>query len=520
MVGAWAGCRCRPAPEPAPAPSARPAAPSLRLVLVSGIAGAIEPCGCVKDMLGGVDHAAAFLKRESGKPSLVLGAGPMLFMDPVPPAERRTQDVWKAEALVQGMREMGLRAWAPGANDFGVGSAELARMVGSEPALLAANLSQNPAVTRPTAIFTVGGLRVGVAGLSRPASDGRLPEGVTTRDEQSELRSSAAELKKQGASVRVALAAMPRGEALRLAELVPDFHVMLIGKSSDAGESNDPITPPVTVGRTLVVEAPNHLQAFYVVDLFVQDGRFEFENADAQNERRADLERRILELEHRLALARSNQAVSKADIAARERDLAALKKQKESEPKATDAPTTSYYRTSLVEVREAHGSDDAVQKRLSDYYRRVNEHNKTAFQDRRPPPLAAGQSGYVGVEQCVNCHQEEYAFWSKTRHAKAYSTLSNQHKEFNLDCVGCHVTGYEKPGGSTVTHVDAFKNVQCEVCHGPGSKHLENPADANLIIGRPDRGLCAPQCHHPPHVKPGWDVNAALPHILGPGHGR
>ena len=45
------------------------------------------------------------------------------------------------------------------------------------------------------------------------------------------------------------------------------------------------------------------------------------------------------------------------------------------------------------------------------------------------------------------------------------ATLTTQFKEFNLDCVGCHVTGYGRPGGSTVTHVEKLKDVQCEACH-------------------------------------------------------
>ena len=67
-------------------------------------------------------------------------------------------------------------------------------------------------------------------------------------------------------------------EALRMVELVRDFHLALIGKSIDQGESNDPVTPPTTVGKTLVIEAQNHLQSFYVVDFFVKNQSFEFEN--------------------------------------------------------------------------------------------------------------------------------------------------------------------------------------------------------------------------------------------------
>src|SRR5262249_4769054 len=132
----------------------------------------------------------------------------------------------------------------------------------------------------------------------------------------------------------------------------------------------------------------------------------------------------------------------------------------------------------------------------------------------------AGASTFVGIERCSTCHVEERAFWQTTRHANAYATLSTQHKEFNLDCVGCHVTGYEKPGGSSVTHVDQLKDVQCEACHGPGSRHADSPSEPGLIARKPDLGLCAANCHHVPHVNADWRADVAVNSILGKGHGR
>ena len=107
--------------------------------------------------------------------------------------------------------------------------------------------------------------------------------------------------------------------------------------------------------------------------------------------------------------------------------------------------------------------------------------------------------------------------WDKTRHARAYDTLVTGFKEFNLDCVSCHVTGYDRPGGSTVTHVEKLQGVQCEVCHGPSSKHVANAKTVLPPVPRPNTDLCE-GCHHPPHVHQ-FDGAAKLPGILGPGHG-
>ncbi len=83
--------------------------------------------------------------------------------------------------------------------------------------------------------------------------------------------------------------------------------------------------------------------------------------------------------------------------------------------------------------------------------------------------------------------------------------------------MACHVTGYEKPGGSTVTHVDKLKDVECEVCHGPGSRHVQNPTDRSRIVVHPEGSVCV-SCHHPPHVE-GFDPAVKMKEILGPGHG-
>ena len=468
-------------------------------------------------MLGGVDHAGAYLRSAGDVPLLVLGAGPMLFMDPKSTPERASQDRWKAEAMVASLRELGLRAWAPGLNDYALGAKELEALTTGGPALLGANLRGASGGAQRSAVYTAGSVRVGVAGISRPQRGATLPDALRIGDPLTELRAAAKELDSQGAALKVALLALPRGEGLRLVEAVPDFHVALLGKPFDQGESNDPVTPPTTIGKTLVIEAPNHLQALYVVDFVIDEGRFEFVDGAGESGERIATETRIRELEERIASAERGSA-AKADIEARRADLARAKARLRELEIAAKPPEQSYYRTRVVEVREKLGSDDKVKARLDEYYKRVNEHNRVEFKDRKAPPVPEGGSGYAGVEQCVSCHQQEYAFWSTTRHARAYQTLAVQNKQFNLDCVGCHVTGYEEPGGSSVVH--AFENVQCETCHGPGSRHIQNPADLSLIRGQPDRGLCGPKCHHVPHVKPDWSVSDAWAHILGPGHGR
>ncbi|HEX6274307.1 MAG TPA: multiheme c-type cytochrome [Polyangiaceae bacterium] len=509
-----AGCRCSRTPPPTSAPSP---APSVRLYLLSTGAGALEPCGCVKDMLGGVDHFAALVANESASSPrrLVLGAGPMLFSDPVVDAKRKAQDAWKAQAFYDVLHGTGLAAWTPGANDFALGKDFIEKLPGSADVLVAANLEG--VGVKPARVIELGGERVGVAGVTVPRFPAPDASGVAVGDAAAGLERAGKWLGEQGARIRVALVAMPRGDALRLAENVKGFHLVLVGKPAEQGETNDPPTPPVLVGETLVVEAPNHLQAVAAVDFFVKDGRYSFADGSgiADEERRQSLRLRIDDLKARLDKARG----ASSDLAARRRDLERAKSELAELSKPRPSPAGSFFRYRYVEIREQLGSEPRAAARLAEYYRQVNEHNREAFKDALPPPVPPGRSGYVGVDACTSCHAEERTFWNGTSHAKAYPTLANQNKQFNLECIGCHVTGYEAPGGSTVAHVDKLENVQCEVCHGPGSRHAEKPEERGLIVVKPEKSLCASQCHHPPHVKPSWSVDDAWPHVIGKGHG-
>lgn len=483
---------------------------------MSSVAGALEPCGCVKDMQGGADHAAAYITAQSSAvpSSLVVGAGPMLFMNARPDAARDTQASFKAEALADAFKAVRLSAWAPGANDFLLGEPSLGKLVQRSGAtLLGANLQGAP--TERSKVIEVSGIKVGILGLSRPVVAGQAPAGVVASDPAAAAKAGLAELKSAGAELDVLLAAMPRGEALRLIEAQPGFEVAVVGKPFDEGETNDPPQSPMLIGKTLVVETPNHLQALGVVDLYVRGQSFEFADGSGleATERKLEIGRRLREIKARL-----DQGGSKADLAALEADKRALETELAKLPEAKPPTQGSFFRFQSIEVTEKLGSDSAVSKHIAEYYHRVNDHNKEAFKDLKPPAPGPGEASYVGIDACSKCHEAERAVWNSTQHSLAYATLSKQNKEFNLDCVSCHVTGYSKPGGSTVTHVEGLTNVQCEVCHGPGSKHAAEPK-AKGLMKMPDQAFCASECHHPPHVHPGWSAAAAWPKIIAPGHG-
>ncbi len=493
-------------------------------------------------MLGGLDHAAAIIRaQESHAPhSLLLASGPLFFVDPTVPQNETVaetgQTLWKAQSIAESFKEMGLRAWAPGNNDWAMGAKEFRALTATSGAVpLGANLVGDG--LKSLVVEIEGKTRVGIAGISVPERDGKLPEGLaekpnspdfkesgneTEKAAEQALRSALATLRQQQAQVRVALIAAPRRLAMRLAEKVPGFHVVVVGSAVSRGDVNHAAAPPALVGDTLVVAAPNHLQGFAIVDFFVRDDGDVFVDGSGI-QRRAMLEtqrRRVAELEKRIVQwEKPGSAVKSSDLAARKKDLVALKSDIRRLNEKPPPPTGSFFRYRVENVTESAGVDEAIKKQLDAFYQRVNEHNRVAFANRLPPKAAAGEATYVGGADCTECHERQVEFWKKTEHARAYSTLVTGHKEFNLDCVSCHVTGYEEPGGSTVTHVQGLENVQCEVCHGPGSKHVAKSEAKDLIQKSRSRSFCAKRCHSPPHVADDWDVNKAWPKIVGPGHG-
>src|SRR6516162_9309748 len=84
-AGGVAACQgCHGSPPPAGADHAAASKPTVRLYVTSTVAGALEPCGCTKDQLGGVDHLAAYVAGQAAvaPDHFLLGAGPLLFLDP------------------------------------------------------------------------------------------------------------------------------------------------------------------------------------------------------------------------------------------------------------------------------------------------------------------------------------------------------------------------------------------------------------------------------------------------------
>lgn len=108
---------------------------------------------------------------------------------------------------------------------------------------------------------------------------------------------------------------------------------------------------------------------------------------------------------------------------------------------------------------------------------------------------------YVGDQTCGQCHRDTHQEWSNTAHANAWETLQNSGHPAPY-CNRCHSVGYEgEPGngGYDESPLSKFVNVQCENCHGPGSKHIGGPQTNAMQISYAAEtcGSCHEGEHHP-----------------------
>ena len=136
--------------------------------------------------------------------------------------------------------------------------------------------------------------------------------------------------------------------------------------------------------------------------------------------------------------------------------------------------------------------------------------NATAAAARNPNPLlVGGESPYVGVETCAGCHEKENEVWVKSRHGHAMATLEKKNQQFDNECVGCHVVGFQKGGFQSLYTTPQFANVQCEECHGPGREHASNPGKGYGFMATP---VGCMQCHKEPN-DPHFDFAVYWPKI-------
>jgi hypothetical protein len=492
-----AGCSRKKESPAAEAPAradvaTRADAPGAVLFFSADTRGYLGPCGCSENMRGGIARAAfqVLEARKGPLPVLYVDGGDSLFGEPRLEPAQVPQEERKARALAEAMKLMGLSVRAVGelddarGGDFrrGLGLPEL------EP----------------------GGVKVLPAGARKV--------GVVSASNEAGLKQASTRARAEGAHFVVALfhGTVEQAQAVATPESGVELVLATHTASEFDGEENRPVRAAVPV-----VGLQSKGRSLLRVDLAYgsKPGRFTpLKTAEDSEREAASIDRRLQLLDKEINLPGILPERKRLQQQKRE-ELVARRQALLSAPVAAagDADSFSLRFVPLESTLPSHPEAVAVVNAYDADVGKMNlEWARTHGQDCPAPEK--GKAAFVGSAACEDCHAEAFPLWKSSKHHEAWETLEKAGKQFHLNCTGCHVTGWEQPGGvCRLDKVAGREDVGCESCHGPGSLHVEAPSADNLTA-RPGQDVCV-TCHNREN-SPHFDFATYLPKVLGPGHGQ
>ncbi len=508
-----------------------PRAPAI--FMLSGLKGYTEPCGCTLDvMLGGIDRIAGYIAaaRPLYESVYVVDGGDLFFETTTLEEHEIPQERAKIAVVSKGLAEIGVQITVPGERDFALGIDtyfEQLKAAGITP--VAANMT----ISGRELIKTQrDGNRLFV-GIADPALYKDI-KGVKVSDPKKALAALQAEIDAADITVLIAHGEVPF--AKEMLEAVPGADFALVGHKPRETDQVDQI------GHGFTLEPYDQGRYLGVLKLFNAEGAAGKPFVDARPTSKAELEKVERQIEH------VNESINKLPpatvgneppvlLSLRAR-LAKLQARREEIQRAAlnvpaEGPSFLWRSIALEPGLPVHEEIERIRDAYNAQLKQLN-----SGIEREVVPVAKGAAEFIGTDNCSSCHSGAKAFWDKTAHARAWPTLVDRNKDFDQKCVGCHVVGYDQPGGSVIGKFEydvtldvmgtpselhkSLTNVGCESCHGPGSLHVKSPVNSDgapqHIIVDPTVEQCS-QCHVPEH-SPRFRFDVYVDEITGPGHRR
>jgi hypothetical protein len=435
------------------------AKPDVAIVLSGQTFGYLQPCGCSRPQLGGLERRANFMASLRAKGWPVLGAD---LGDLYPPKGAvAEQSLLKYATAMNALREMGYVGIGVGKSEFSAGLlnvvAQYALQKEQPPYTLAGNVvgmadgklipraeffPPAPGGKRPLigldVVEEAGGVPVGVVGVVGPTLAKEAEKADPLLGFQGSKEVLAEAVKELAAhpkkpQINVLLYEGSPDEAKKLAADWPQFPIILC----QAEDSEPPQFPEYVAhadGRkTMVLQVGHKGRYVGVVGAFKQaNGGFE--------------------LRYQLV------------------------------------PLGEVY---LTPEGPAAEKGHKVLALLENYAREVKDRKLMEKVPQIPHPAQlqaqALNLSYVGSEKCSGCHAAEYTKWKDSKHSHAMEALEKYAKRpglrnFDGECVVCHTVGFGyNTGYVNEEKTPELKHVGCEVCHGPGSGHMTAPNNAELL---------------------------------------
>ena len=473
---------CQPeGPKPA-TPAKGNGALHLGLVYTGNVLGTIDPCGCVKNQLGGLARRATLMDRlrdeSASSHVLYVDYGNLLFPLGGLREIERDQLVAKARLLVTAQAKMGMAAYTPGGNDLSGGFGTFQEIFsGIGVPVVSANLfdprTGEPLVP-PSVVLDVGGVAIGVTGVSEPfvPKDSVLAEEVQVRDPFTSLEPVLADLRAKTQRILI-LSRLRLEDRQKLARLPGvDF---VIGSQRAINTA-----AAWAEGEALLSDVSDRGQQLgtLLVELF--PGRRGYVSSGELTHWRNDLDQ--------VRQARAQAQERGADLAAAFDERAAS-----LQSKLNEAERQNPYRPAVLDVTQEI-PEQHEHSLLVDSFRQRQETSAKALYGDPWEGFLKGKSRYGGDQSCRACHLPQHDFWSKTGHSNAFASLEKTHQGADQACLKCHTTAMTidwTPKGGWAPPF--FRNVQCEACHGGAAAHAAEPLQIKPVW-IPGKNVCV-QCH-------------------------
>lgn len=505
-----------------------PKAPAL--FFVAGLKGYLEPCGCSADvLLGGAERVAGYVRaaRKLYPSTTMLDAGDTFFREAELEEHRIPQAKAQTKVVSELVKALDIEVTVPGERDFALGADWYReRLEAAEMEPIASNLTMQGESLPSTKTLELGDWTLGIVGAVQPDLYEGI-EAVETSDPVPAVGDALDALPGDvDATVLLLHGTLKTAKDLLDARTQLDFAV--VGHKPRETDQVD------RTGKGHTLEAYTQGRYVGILKFHNRGGSRPFEDARTGSEAELKkIDNQIAHVEESIDKLTPAPPGETPPILSRLRErLDDLEQRRErikhAELEISETQKSFHYRP--VPMKPGYPIDRSIQKKRNAFNAKLKELNAQA--DRDIPEVPEGEATYVGTNQCAQCHVEAHEFWKGTHHGGAVATLQKRNKLYDQQCVGCHVVGYEKPGGSVLgklkydatvngsTITKDLRNVGCESCHGPGSKHMAAPVGSD---GRPQhiqdgtgQKVCM-ECHVPEH-SPSFDYETYVRQITGEGH--
>jgi Cytochrome c554 and c-prime len=401
------------------------------LLIVSGQQdGYLEPCGCSAEQIGGLIRRFDLVERLQNKNwpvSLIEMGG--LIKEPNNARGGIEQAKIKFDYAVKALKLLKYDALALSTDDLKVGVAEAMGLfdnnLGEKTKIVVANVKPESVfekLFRPSIVATAGPLKLGITSVIDPDLLQRLsdPEKDVSlkaiKAPEEVLPGVLTELEAKS-DYQVLMVQGPPALAKRLGEAFPAFDVVVATSDTADPLSHEP--EPLNGGKTMLISIGKKGKYVGVVGFHPKDAK--------------PLQFHLVTLNRRF-----------------------------------------------------DGAGAPMKMLIEDEYRQTLKAAGVVENfERRPFVGGAPGATFVGADTCKDCHPNTFDKWkNKTKHPKAFDALLRDKKPnsaFDAECVTCHTTGFEFTSGwKSEKETPHLAGNQCENCHGPSSRHVAEPDNAEF----------------------------------------